>query len=262
MNALIPSASDGLTMNSLEISALVEKRHDNVKRTIETLAEQCVIALPQIEDVQEIGGNNRAYTTQVYCFTGERGKRDSIIVVAQLCPEFTARLVDRWQALEQQVAFAALPDFTNPAAAARAWAEQIEQKQIAEAHVALLELQIEDDAPKVAFAQQVEAAPDAITVSKAAKLLDTGRTRLFAFMREIGWVTRYNEPYQEKIEAGLLGVKLGNWDHPDHGLQQSVTTLITGKGLSKLQQLWGQRQQAINGAAIHQRSRPGPRPHA
>jgi hypothetical protein len=29
-------------------------------------------------------------------------KRDSYIVVAQLCPEFTARLVDRWQELENK----------------------------------------------------------------------------------------------------------------------------------------------------------------
>ncbi|MGK9617213.1 hypothetical protein O6474_25055, partial [Salmonella enterica subsp. enterica] len=31
-------------------------------------------------------------------------KRDSFVVVAQLCPEFTAALVDRWQALEEQAA--------------------------------------------------------------------------------------------------------------------------------------------------------------
>jgi phage regulator Rha-like protein len=36
----------------------------------------------------------------VYLFRGEKGKRDSIIVVAQLSPEFTARLVDRWNELE------------------------------------------------------------------------------------------------------------------------------------------------------------------
>ncbi len=35
-----------------------------------------------------------------YVFAGERGKRDSIVVVAQLSPEFTARLVDCWQELE------------------------------------------------------------------------------------------------------------------------------------------------------------------
>lgn len=37
----------------------------------------------------------------MYVFTGEQGKRDSIIVVAQLSPEFTAKIVDRWLELER-----------------------------------------------------------------------------------------------------------------------------------------------------------------
>ena len=91
-------------MNSLEISALVEKRHDNVKRTIETLLEKRVITSPQIEEKPTAG---RPVT--VYVFSGELGKRDSLIVVAQLSPKFTARLVDRWQELEKAVATPALP---------------------------------------------------------------------------------------------------------------------------------------------------------
>lgn len=87
------------SMNSLEISELCQKRHDNVKRLVENLINQQVIACPQIEVVQK-EANNRIYNIEVYVFTGEKGKRDSIIVVAQLCPEFTARLVDRWAELE------------------------------------------------------------------------------------------------------------------------------------------------------------------
>jgi len=85
-------------MTSREIAELVEARHDNVKRTIETLAEKGVIAFPQIEEKPTAGR-----PVAEYVFTGEQGKRDSIIIVAQLSPEFTARLVDRWQALESQV---------------------------------------------------------------------------------------------------------------------------------------------------------------
>ena len=72
------------TMSSREIAELVEKRHDNVKRTIETLVERGVIARPQIEDVRETGGNRREYVTQEY----RVGKRDSFVIVAQLSPEF------------------------------------------------------------------------------------------------------------------------------------------------------------------------------
>lgn len=89
------SDSQTQRMTSSEIAALVEKRHDNVKRTIETLVERGVIASPQIEEKPTAG---RKATD--YVFIGEQGKRDSIIVVAQLCPEFTARLVDRWAELE------------------------------------------------------------------------------------------------------------------------------------------------------------------
>ena len=48
MNQLI--ASKTVTMSSIEISVLVDKRHDNVKRTIEALVDKGVIASPQIEE--------------------------------------------------------------------------------------------------------------------------------------------------------------------------------------------------------------------
>lgn len=40
-----------LTMSSREIAELVEKRHDNVKRTIDTLFDRGVIEFPQIEEI-------------------------------------------------------------------------------------------------------------------------------------------------------------------------------------------------------------------
>jgi hypothetical protein len=85
-------------MTSREIADMVELRHDNVRRTIEMLANKAVIALPQLEE-KATGGR----PSMEYVFSGEQGKRDSIVVVAQLSPEFTARLVDRWQELEKQV---------------------------------------------------------------------------------------------------------------------------------------------------------------
>lgn len=87
-------------MTSLEIAELVNKRHDNVKRTIEKLIELGEIIQPQIEDEQftDVMGRDRAIQTHI--FTGDKGKRDSIVVVAQLSPKFTAALVDRWMELE------------------------------------------------------------------------------------------------------------------------------------------------------------------
>jgi DNA-binding Lrp family transcriptional regulator len=84
-------------MSSREISDLVNVRHDSARRTIERLAEKGVIQLPPLV---EIATGARAAIE--YVFSGEQGKRDSYVVVAQLSPEFTARLVDRWQELEAQ----------------------------------------------------------------------------------------------------------------------------------------------------------------
>ena len=87
------------SMISLEISELVNSRHDDVKRSIERLAERGVIAHPPMAVVPK-EANNRIYNVDVFVFSGEQGKLDSITVVAQLCPEFTAALVKRWYELE------------------------------------------------------------------------------------------------------------------------------------------------------------------
>lgn len=99
----VTPASNIQSMTSQQIGDIVSARHDSVKRTIERLVDQNVIALPPMVDMQEIKGNSRTYNTQTYVFTGEQGKLDSITVVAQLCPHFTAMIVKRWQELERVV---------------------------------------------------------------------------------------------------------------------------------------------------------------
>ncbi|MBD8598767.1 Rha family transcriptional regulator [Pseudomonas sp. CFBP 8772] len=93
MNLITTTA---LTMSSLEIADLVGSRHDSVKRTIERLVEKRVIVQPPLVDGQTTDSIGRPRTESVYQVI----KRDSFVVVAQLCPEFTAALVDRWQELE------------------------------------------------------------------------------------------------------------------------------------------------------------------
>lgn len=96
MNNLISTKA---SMTSKEIAELVGAREDNVKRTIERLTNSGVISQPPTEDgIKSANG----VIPKHYVFSGEKGKRDSIIVVAQLYPEFTARLVDRWKELEDE----------------------------------------------------------------------------------------------------------------------------------------------------------------
>ncbi|WMR34028.1 Rha family transcriptional regulator [Metapseudomonas otitidis] len=96
MSSLIIDPNHPATMSSREIADLVESRHDNVKRTMERLSERGIIRFTPLEETSHEGAGARS--VEVY----RVNKRDSFVVVAQLCPEFTARLVDRWQELETQ----------------------------------------------------------------------------------------------------------------------------------------------------------------
>ncbi|ARA79606.1 hypothetical protein ACDH60_10325 [Pseudomonas ficuserectae] len=85
--------STALTMSSQEIADLVGSRHDDVKRSIDRLVVRRVISQPPMADgIKSANG----VVVQEYHVC----KRDSFVVVAQLSPEFTAALVDRWQELE------------------------------------------------------------------------------------------------------------------------------------------------------------------
>lgn len=92
-------------MTSREIADLVGARHDSVKRTIERLSSGVISEPPLVDGARSANG----IIEKVYLFFGEKGKLDSIVVIAQLCPEFTARLVERWDELEKANAQPKLP---------------------------------------------------------------------------------------------------------------------------------------------------------
>ena len=230
------------TMSSQEIANLVGSRHDDVKRSIARLAERGTIQLPPMAEVK----NHLGQQVAVY----QINKRDSYVIVAQLSPEFTARLVDRWQELEEQTIKPAfdIASLNDPKVLLALLTDNVRQVVALEADNTELskenyelELRVEQDAPKVAFHDMVVVSHKKYNAAQAAKIIGTGRTRLLQFMRQKGWVTRSNEPYQAKIEAGLLDVKLGTFEHPIDGTIPTCSTLITGKGLTKLEALWRER---------------------
>lgn len=91
MNELVISE---LKMSSRDIADLVSSRHDKVKQSIDRLANRGIIGVPPLGEYLDSLGR-KAYEYLI-------AKRDSYVIVAQLSPEFTAALVDRWQELEQQ----------------------------------------------------------------------------------------------------------------------------------------------------------------
>lgn len=103
-----------------------------------------------------------------------------------------------------------------------------------------LEEKIERDAPKVIFADSVEASGTTILVGELAKILkqngvDMGQNRLFDWMRDKGYLIKrkgsdYNMPTQRSMEMGLFHIKETAITHSDGHISVSKTVKISGKG--------------------------------
>lgn len=123
MNQIITINQSSIpTMSSREIAELTGKQHAHVMRDIRIMLE-------------EIGGQSKFGSTYRDAQDKLRAqyslpKRETLILVSGYNVELRARIIDRWMELEQQAQGTAisLPDFSNPAIAARAWAEQFEQR--------------------------------------------------------------------------------------------------------------------------------------
>lgn len=177
--------STAIRMTSQEISELVQVRHDNVKRTVETLISSGVIACPQIEDMVTTS-NNRDYTSKVYVFVGEQGKRDSMIIVAQLSPQFLGTVVDRWLELEKAVQQPRLP--SNYKEALQFLIEAEEQKEQLALQVAQQQQVIEVIQPKADVYDIIANRDNTYTIRDTAKLLKMRPKDLTDWLLANGWI--------------------------------------------------------------------------
>ncbi|OMQ27342.1 DNA-binding protein [Serratia oryzae] len=221
-------------MSSREIADLVEARHDSVKRTIERLAEKRVIQLPPTVNTEIINGLGKKQQSTMY----QVCKRDSYVVVAQLCPIFTARLVDRWQLLEAQVLSPSVDPMTalNDPATMRGLLLGYTEK------VLTLENQVQKMKPDVDALHRIAKSDGGTCISNAAKDLQIRPKDLFTYLSANSWIYRRAGgkswlAYQSKIQAGLLEHKVTVITHGD-GTEKTVEqVLVTPKGLTKLSQL-------------------------
>lgn len=102
-----------------------------------------------------------------------------------------------------------------------------------------LETKIEQDKPRVLFAQAVETAKTSILVGDLAKILkqngvNTGQKRLFEQLRQDGFLIKdgqsRNMPTQRAMEMGLFEVKESTISNPDGSIRVTKTTKVTGRG--------------------------------
>ena len=234
MNNLVEIKNNQVVVDSKSVAKKFSKNHKDVMKSIKNLIEKDVRKIApmfqQVETPDSYGRVQKAYymnrdgfSLLVMGFTG----KEAI--------EWKLKYIQAFNEMEEKLKNPlALPNFSNPAEAARAWADQFEKRKQAEALN-------EANRPKVIFAEAVSASHSSILIGELAKLLhqngvkDMGQKRLFAWMREHGYLISrkandYNMPTQRAMELGLFQIKETTVTHSDGHISVSKTPKVTGKG--------------------------------
>jgi phage antirepressor YoqD-like protein len=201
-----PVFGGAVTMSSREIAALVQSKHGDVKRSAERLNTAGLLTAPLAQFDFEHNGN----VYQEYRFN----KRDSLVLVARLSPEFTAAVVDRWQELENK---SAIPQ-TLPEAL-RLAADMAEQN-------AQLAHKVQQDAPKVAFVKHYVESGGAKSLRETAKILNMPEKAMIDTLLRDKVLFRQSGnllPHALRQREGLFTVKTGTSDYGHAYTQTRVT---------------------------------------
>ena len=207
------------TISSREIAKMTGIAHTEVKRMVKSLETAQRLSQPVTASLYEREGETR----QEFLLN----KRDSLLTVSRISPGFTAAMLDRWQERERN---ANLPDFTNPAAAARAWAEQYEKCHRAEEQLALW-------APKAVFFDQFVRVKEAMGFRQLCKMLKAKEPQFREFLLERNIMQRVGGnlvPPQHHIDAGYFTLHSGVGENERTWSQAR----FTARGVKWVADLW------------------------
>ncbi|MFZ4539498.1 phage antirepressor KilAC domain-containing protein [Propionivibrio sp.] len=230
------------TMTSREIAEIIGKQHSNIKISAERLSSSGVIGTLA---TQEFTHNGNEYTEYLLC------KRDSLILVAQNCPEFTARIIDRWQELETRQS---LPVELSRMQLISMAMEAEQERLILVDQIAVVDKKLAIAAPKAEALDRMALADGEVCLQTAGKLLQQPPNKFIAWLRSTGtWIfkrhgSKNNSAYTDKINAGYLNVRTTSTIMPDGSERVNEQVVVTPKGLAKLALMLGvQTQQELGG---------------
>jgi anti-repressor protein len=137
---------------------------------------------------------------------------------------------NKYRQLQQTGGFQIPKSYSEALKLAASQAEQIEQQQ----------KQIQQQAPKVLFADSVSASHTSILIGDLAKILkqngvEIGAKRLFVWMRRNGYLIKkpgmsYNMPSQRGMNLNLFEIKETVVTHSDGHTSINKTVKVTGTG--------------------------------
>lgn len=239
---------NGQTLSSREIANYAGKNHSDVMRAIRKMEKSWIevsesnFALAEYIDEQ---GKKRPE----YLLT----KKESLYIITKFNDVARAKLINRWEELEQQAVnnqFQIPTTLSGALLLASQQAEQIEQQQL------LLEQtnnqlqavstkvneqanQLKEQAHKVTFANAVKESADSILIGHLATLITQagftiGQNRLFKLLRDLGYLgsvgEKKNKPLQHAVEDGLFELKYSEYLDNKGNKKMTTVTKVTPVG--------------------------------
>ena len=227
-----------ISMSSTEIAELTGKQHKNVIRDIRDMLDELQGDGSDLSHVRE-DKDGRGYTINFHL---DKELTETLLTGYSI--PLRRKVVHRLHELEDSIqprVIATLPDFSNPAAAARAWAEQFELQQAANQALAIA-------APKVEFVDKYVESTGLKGFRQTAKLLGANEARFREFLLDKKIMYRMGgewQAYQPHISAGRFEVKTDTADN-GHAFNQAK---FTPKGVTWVAGLWAQYKLVDGGAA-------------
>ena len=217
------ASAPAMTMTSREIAELSGKEHKNVladiRKMLEDLGQRSADFSADLPD--GYGRPQAAFKLP---------KRETLILVSGYSVAMRARIIDRWQQLEDEAAAPKVPQ-TLPEAL-RLAADLADQKAKAEAALALA-------APKAAALDRIETVSDgSFCLRDAAKLLQVPERQFIQKLHKKNYIYPQEgagwRAYSERLKDGLLEHKITTGQKADGSEWKSTQVRVTARGLARL----------------------------
>jgi phage antirepressor YoqD-like protein len=228
---------DQQAMTSLQIAEVTGKRHSDVLEAIRNME-------PAWEKVAQrrfpLGSYKDSNNQSRPCYY--LNKRECLYIATKFNDKARAKLILRWEELENvhYKNVLALPDFTNPAEAARAWAEQYESRMLeakradeAEQQVLQLAAEVEKMQPKVSYYDMILNNKSTVLVTQIAQDYGMSAKAFNKTLNELGVQRKVNDQwilYASYLGQGYVQSKPVDITHNDGSKSVKYNTEWTQKG--------------------------------
>ena len=223
-----------LVVSSRRVADNFGKQHKHVLEAIENIKAENSALMDMFYETSYKAGTGKSYKEYLMNRDGF-----SLLVMGftgKEAMEWKIKYINAFNEMERKLAKPQLTPAEQMAQGLIAAQQLLEEKSKQVAHLAMT---IEEQKPKVLFADAVSASKTSILIGDLAKLIrqngvEVGQKRLFEWLRQNGWLMKSgnskNMPTQRGMEMKLFEVKEGSYVDSNGVNVVTKTTKVTGKG--------------------------------